>query len=305
MPKVPKLPLLLTFAAALIVLLVLYVSSHNVSVLNPAGIVASKERNLIILSTILMLVVVIPVYTMTILIAWKYRASNHRAKYTPDWDRNKLIEIAWWAIPGAIIFALSIAAWQSAHDLDPYKPLVSDKKPLVIEVVALQWRWLFIYPEQHIASVNLVEFSSDRPVRFVITSDAPMNSFWIPQLGGQIYAMPGMSTELNLMADKNDSYTGTSANISGRGFADMKFVAKSTSQTDFDRWVGTVRQSNVLLTATEYAKLAQPNNDKRVTYYSYVTSSIYSDIIMKYMMPMNQAPEDRAPTMGLMDPNNL
>lgn len=265
--------------------LYLFLSSHNVQVLNPKGVVAAKQRRLIIESTLLMLIVVVPVYILTFLIAWNYRSSNKKSKYQPDFDRHKKLEAAWWVIPGLIILILSVITWRSSYALDPFKPLPSSKPPLTIQVVALQWRWLFIYPEQDIATVNYVQFPNNTPINFEITSDAPMNSFWIPQLAGQIYAMPGMSTQLHLMASNDGTYRGSSANISGEGFASMHFTARSSSNTQFDKWLTSTRQVSSVLDISEYNKLARPNDDVKTIYYSQVDSDLYDQVVMKYMSP--------------------
>jgi cytochrome o ubiquinol oxidase subunit 2 len=232
-----------------------------------------------------MLIVVIPVFVLTFGIAWKYRASNTKAKYSPDWDHNRTAETIWWLIPTAIIGVLAIITWQSSHDLDPYKALDSARKPVTVQVVALQWKWLFIYPEQGIASVNMLEFPEDTPVNFEITGDAPMNSFWIPQLGGQVYAMAGMTTKLHLMADKPGNYDGSSANLSGQGFAGMRFTAKAVTQADFDAWTTSMRRSPTALTTSEYNNLAKPSENNAVKSYVATEPDLYDRIIMKYMMP--------------------
>jgi cytochrome o ubiquinol oxidase subunit 2 len=189
-------------------------------------------------------------------------------------------------IPTVLIAILSVTAWNSAHQLDPYRALASDKQPLTIQVVALDWKWLFIYPQQGVASVNFVQFPANQPVRFQITADAPMNSFWIPQLGGQIYAMPGMATELNLSADQNGSYYGSSANISGTGFAGMHFTAKASSPAGFDQWIASTRNSPNRLSFNAYDKLAQPSQNNPPTTYTSPESGLFDIIIMKYMEPI-------------------
>jgi len=272
-------------ALAVIFLGLHYLSGMNVAVLNPKGIIAHKEFGLLVTATLMMLVVVIPVFILTFVIAWRYRGGNAKARYAPEWDHNHGLEAVWWGIPCALILALSILTWNSSHELDPYKALASTAKPITIQVVSLDWKWLFIYPDQHIATVNFVEFPEATPVNFEITSDAPMNSFWIPQLGGQIYAMAGMSTSLHLMADGAGTYQGSSVNISGKGFAGMTFTAKSTSQTDFDQWVTSVRQGQHYLTQDEYAKLAKPSQNNAPAYYTLGEPDLYNEIMMKYMMP--------------------
>jgi cytochrome o ubiquinol oxidase subunit 2 len=202
--------------AAIIALAVVYFHSVNIAVLDPKGTVGEQEKHLMLFALGLSLIVVIPVFTLLFTFAWRYRASNHHyknRKYSPDWDHSIILETVWWLIPTVLIAILSVTAWNSSHQLDPYRSLASSKQPLTIQVVALDWKWLFIYPQQGVASVNFVQFPANQPVRFQITADAPMNSFWIPQLGGQIYAMPGMATELNLSADQNGNYYGSSAHI--------------------------------------------------------------------------------------------
>ncbi|MFJ3009514.1 ubiquinol oxidase subunit II, partial [Pseudomonas fluorescens] len=215
----------------------------NMTLLNPTGQVGLEQRNLIITATLLMLLVVVPVIVMTFLFAWKYRASNKDAVYTPKWSHSTKIEVAVWTIPVLIIIALGYITYISTHKLDPYRPIESDVKPVTIEVVALDWKWLFIYPEQGIATVNKIVFPAHTPINFKITSDAVMNSFFIPGLGGQIYAMAGMQTKLHLIADRNAEMDGISANYSGAGFTGMKFKAIATSQYDFDAWVSEVKKA--------------------------------------------------------------
>jgi len=280
-----KIILFLLMFAAVTGVFIGLTHGHTFDVLSPEGVIASKERTLILTATALMLIVVIPVFVLTFTIAWRYRADNTAAKYTPDWDHNNWLEAIWWGLPCLIILAVSVLAWNSSHELDPYRQIDSTTKPITIEVVALPWKWLFIYPEQHIATVNMVEFPAQTPVNFLITSDAPMNSFWIPQLGGQIYAMPGMSTQLSLMADHKGTYQGSSANLSGSGFAGMRFTANSTSQADFDQWVSSVKQSASPLTLSDYDNLAAPSKNTPVSYFSSPAFGLYNHVVMKYMSP--------------------
>lgn len=266
----------------------LLLQGHSFPVLDPKGTVAAQQKHLIINVTLLMLVVVIPVFVLTFFIAWKYRAGNKKARYMPEWDNNRAAEVTWWLIPLAIIIAISIMIWKSSHALDPRRPLESNKKPVKIQVVALQWKWLFIYPEQNIATVNFVQFPEDTPVNFEITSDAPMNSFWIPQLGGQIYAMAGMTTRLHLDASEQGDYKGSSANISGEGFAGMKFTARASSESDFNKWAASAKNSSGPLGFDEYQKLAQPSKNSPVATYLESDQNLYDKIIMKYMRPNKQ-----------------
>jgi cytochrome o ubiquinol oxidase subunit 2 len=254
----------------------------NMTLLNPTGQVGLEQRNLIITATLLMLLVVVPVIVMTFLFAWKYRASNKNAVYTPKWSHSTKIEVAVWTIPVLIIIALGYITYISTHELDPYRPIESDVKPVTIEVVALDWKWLFIYPEQGIATVNKIVFPAHTPINFKITSDAVMNSFFIPGLGGQIYAMAGMQTKLHLIADRNAEMDGISANYSGAGFTGMKFKAISTTQEDFDAWVSEVKKSPKQLDQAEYAALAKPSQNNPVELYSSVTPNQFQIIVDKY-----------------------
>jgi cytochrome o ubiquinol oxidase subunit 2 len=266
----------------------LYLSGCNIAVLNPKGLIAAKQSNLIQTATWLMLLIVVPVLIMTFVIAYKYRAKKNNSGYRPDWDYNFFAELLWWGLPCAIIFVLSIITWFSSHSLDPFRPLESDKKPLTIQVIALEWKWLFIYPEQKVACVNMVQFPVDTPVVFEITGDAPMNSFWIPQLAGQIYAMPGMRTKLNLLATATGSYQGSSANLSGEGFSGMRFQAKVSSEGQFIEWIEEVKKAKKALSFEEYKKLALPSQNNRVEFYTLQEADLMNKVIMGYMLPMDE-----------------
>ena len=257
----------------------------NFAVLNPAGEIAQKQKNLIMFTLALSLLIVVPVFIMTFVFAWKYRANNSKAKYMPEWDSNKKLEFVWWTIPIVIILILSIVTWKTSHSLDPYKKLESSVKPLTVQVVAMDWKWLFIYPEQNIASVNELNIPINTPINFEITADAPMNSFWIPQLGGQIYAMAGMQTKLHLIADKPAVYDGSSANLSGQGFAGMDFKTNATTKTEFENWVAKSQESSSYLSWAEYQKLAEPSTNNSVEIYSLKDNNLYNEIIRKYMEP--------------------
>ena len=290
--KISMIKKLIVAVAAVLVIIIIglamwLLTGSNIAVLNPKGAIAAQERDLILFTVLLSLIIVIPVFFLTFMIAWKYRASNKKAKYTPDWDGNKWIETIWWGIPCAIIVVLGIVTWQTTHKLDPYRALSSNVKPLTIQVVALQWKWLFIYPEQRIASVNEVRLPVKTPINFVITADAPMNSFWIPNLGGQVYAMNGMSTKLHLIADTPGDYPGSSANISGKGFAKMTFTAKATTIEDFNAWVVSSKLSPDTLDSATYAELAKPGQAKTPLTYSLSDTHLYDQVIMKYMAPMD------------------
>lgn len=254
----------------------------DIAVLNPKGEIAYKQRTLLTITTVLMLIVVVPVFVMAFVIAWRYREGNKKAKkYEPEWDYSALAESVWWGVPCLIIIALGYFNWKGCHELDPFKPLA--EKQLTIQVVALDWKWLFLYPEQGIATVNFVQFPEKVPVYFEITADAPMNSFWIPQLGGQIYAMAGARSKIHLVAEEPGEFRGSSANISGEGFSGMKFIAKSSSPEDFAAWVESVRGGANVLNWAEYEKLAKPSSYNPVTSYTWEDKDLFERILMQYM----------------------
>lgn len=256
----------------------------ELTVLRPKGFIASEQFALMRIAFWLMLIVAVPVFVMTGWFAWRYRASNRRATYKPDWDSNLWAETVWWGVPCVIILILATLAWRSSHDLDPFKALASDKKPITVQVVALQWKWLFIYPDYGIATVNYLQFPEDTPVNFQITADAPMNSFWIPALGGQVYAMSGMETRLHLMASEPGSFAGSSANLSGEGFADMRFTARASSEQEFARWVQFVRRSPNPLSMEAYHRLAKPGTSKQVGF-SVPEKGLFAAIVRQHMAP--------------------
>jgi cytochrome o ubiquinol oxidase subunit II len=283
--------------AAVVTLAVNYFSHVSIDVLQPKGVIASQQRDLLVMTLGLSLVVVIPVFFMLFLFAWRYREGNYKARYTPDWHENKLLELLWWGIPCAIIGVLGTIAWQSSHALDPFRPLDSSVTPVRVQVVALQWRWLFIYPDFGVATTDDLRFPEKTPINFEITSDAPMNSFWIPSLGGQVYAMSGMSTQLHLMADGVGDYKGSSVNISGEGYADMAFTARSLHQADFDAWVKNVKATGGALDQARYAGVAAPTKKATPQYFALADQDLYTGVIMKYMAPATGG-HDHAETAG-------
>ena len=272
----------LVFIASLILALA---SCNTPIVLDPKGAIGIQEKDLVIDALLLMSIVVIPVIIMTMFFAWKYRASNPKATYAPNWHHSNILEVFVWGIPVVIILVLGTITWRTTHSLDPYKPLQSNKKPLQIEVVALDWKWLFIYPEQNIATVNFIEFPVDTPISFSLTSDAPMNGFQIAQLGTQIYTMAGMKTKLQLIANEAGDYSGRSTNYSGGGFSDMTFVARATTDADFNTWVQSVKNVGNTLDANTYYTLEKPSYADPVTAYASVQNHLFDNIIMKFMMP--------------------
>lgn len=259
--------------------LIWYTQQHTVAVLQPAGPIAAGEKSLLITATLLMLIIVVPVLVLAIYIAWRYREQN-KAPYKPNWDKNIWIEAIWWGVPTIIIVILAVMTWISTHQYDPYKPLAGDN-PVSVQVVALDWRWLFIYPDYGIATVNHLVIPEDRPIAFSITADAPMNSFWIPQLGGQVYAMTGMSTKLHLQADDPGTYYGSAANISGEGFAKMRFSVTSVTDNDFTKWIAVSKQKPTLSLAG-YEQLALPSHDTTAYTFGNSEPRLYDKIMGKY-----------------------
>lgn len=260
----------------------LYLAYHPIAVLDPKGWVAWKERNLLLIATLLMLLVVIPVFILTPLFSIKFRFTNKRAKYSPDWDKSHAIEAIWWGVPCAIILVLSILGWKESRTLDPFTPLPHEEKPLTIQVVALQWRWLFLYPEQGVATLNLLRFPEKRPLHFEISADAPMNSFWIPQLGGQVFAMPKMKTQLHLIAQEPGSFRGSSANISGEGFANMHFLAVATSPQEFDEWIHEMQTSGNKLNLLTYSDIRKPSQETSPQVYRLEEEDLFHQIMRHY-----------------------
>ncbi|MED1918377.1 ubiquinol oxidase subunit II [Brevibacillus sp. DP1.3A] len=261
--------------------------ADNYIVLDPKGPIGEQQKDLMILSTLLTLIVIVPVLILTFVIVWRYRdRKGRKAKYTPNWEHSTKLEIIWWGIPIIIITLIGIVTVRYTYSLEPSKPLESEKKPITIQVTNLDWKWLFQYPEQGIATVNYVQFPEDVPVRFEVTSDAPMNSFWIPQLGGQIYAMSGMSMTLYLQADEQGEYMGSGANFTGKEFAKMFFTANATSQEDFDQWVNQVKNTSPELTLDGYKELTkQGTSDAR--YFSAFPEGLYEMTVTKYAASHN------------------
>ena len=257
-------------------------------VLNPSGDIAAQQGQLIVVSTLLMLLIIVPVIALTILFAWRYRKSNTEAKYDPDWDHSTQLELVIWGAPLLIIIALGLITWISTHKLDPYRPLdrldanrpiSAAAEPLTIEVVALDWKWLFIYPEQGIATINELATPIDVPIRFKITASTVMNSFYIPALAGQIYAMPGMETQLNAVINKPGTFDGFSANFSGAGFSHMRFKYHGMDVADFDQWVKDAKKNGSTLDRAVYTELEQPSEREPVRHFGKVAPDLYHAVL--------------------------
>ena len=249
-------------------------------VLDPQGPVAAAERLLLIDATGIMLVVVVPVIVMTFAFAWRYRASNTRAVYRPDWAYSGQIELTVWSIPTMVVLLLGGVGWISSHALDPAKPLSATVPPLRIEVVSLDWHWLFIYPDAQVATVGDLVVPVGVPIDFELTSATVMSAFFVPQLGSQIYTMPGMTTHLNLLADRPGTYPGLSAQFSGDGFSDMRFDTVALDKQGFEDWVKTTRSGGGKLDAESYAKLAQPSSAVPPSTYGDVAPRLFETLAM-------------------------
>jgi len=250
-----------------------------VGVMEPKGPVGASERLILIDSVAIMLAIIIPLIIATFLFAWWFRASNAKAVYRPDWAFSGTLELIVWAIPALVILFLGGIAWFGSHDLDPYKALASSSKPLEVEVVSLDWKWLFIYPDAGVASVNELVMPVGRPVHFRLTSTGVMNSFFVPQLGSQIYTMAGMATQLSLQADKPGTYHGISAMFSGAGFADMHFDARALSAADYAAWVAGAKASGGALNRSSYAVLAEPSENVQPVTYRSIDPGLFDAIV--------------------------
>jgi cytochrome o ubiquinol oxidase subunit 2 len=251
--------------------------------LDPQGPVGKAERLILLDATAIMLAVIVPVIVLIFAFAWWFRSGNSRARYRPDWEYSGRIEMITWSIPALIILFLGGIAWISSHDLDPPAPLKSSAPALEVEVVSVDWRWIFIYPKQGIASVDRLTVPAGVPIHFRLTSTSVMNSFFIPQLGTQIYTMPGMTTQLNLLADHPGSYSGLSAQFSGEGFSDMRFEVVAVAAAEFQPWVDTTHSAGGVLDRPTFEQLARPASDHAVKTYGEVTTGLFDSIVSAHV----------------------
>jgi cytochrome o ubiquinol oxidase subunit 2 len=287
-----KHPSLVTCGRVLALGALLMLGGCNLEILSPKGDIGMQEKQLILTALGLMLIVVIPVIFMTVYFAWKYRASNTAADYAPRWSHSTGIEVVVWTIPCIIVGILAVITWRTSHSLDPYRPLDARATPVQVDVVSLDWKWLFIYPQYGIASVNELAFPVDTPVNFRITSATVMNSFFIPQLGSQIYSMAGMETQLHLNARAAGTYAGISANYSGAGFSGMKFNAIATTQEGFRDWIQKARAANRPLDNATYDALNKPSVNVPATLYSSAPGGMFDFILHRHMNEMAGLPAD-------------
>ncbi len=260
----------------------------NAVVMNPSGDVAVQQRDLVLYSTGLMLLIIVPVMALTVLFAWRYRHTNTKARYEPEWHHSTQLELVIWAAPLLIVMCLGAMTWMGTHILDPYRQVAriapgqnvpAEMQPLKVEVVALDWKWLFIYPELGIATVNELAAPVGRPIDFSITSSSVMNSFYIPALAGQIYAMPGMQTQMHAVINKPGDYEGISANYSGAGFSGMHFRFHGLSDAAFKTWVAGIKADGGSLTASQYLVLERPSENVAVQHYAEVSPTLYHAVL--------------------------
>jgi cytochrome o ubiquinol oxidase subunit 2 len=272
-----------TSRSALALMVLALGGCNQLELLNPKGNIGAQEKDLILLALGLMLLVVIPVIVLTLVFAWRYRETNTKAIYAPKWAHSTRIEVVVWSIPCVIVAFLAMLIWGTTHTLDPYRPLVSNVAPVRVDVVALNWKWLFIYPDYGVATVNRLAIPVGTPINFRLTSESLMNSFFIPQLGSQVYAMAGMQTQLHLIADEPGTYVGRSSAYSGEGFSDMHFDTVAMPREQFDAWLREAQNAPVALNDARYRVLAQPSVSVPVTSYARVTPGLFDGIVDRYM----------------------
>jgi cytochrome o ubiquinol oxidase subunit II len=274
------MPLLLFGFLAFIAFLI---SDKNVAIFNPKGLIAYEQFRLLVFVLILLLAAALPVMFLLYFTAWKYRESNTKAVRDPYPFQSKFLAWVIWLVPIAFLLILTPIMWSTTHKFEPKKTLVADAKPLTVQVIAMRWKWVFLYPEQKIATVNFVQIPKDTPVTFELTADeAPMSSFWIPNLGGQLYSMTSHVNRLNLMGETVGDYRGSSAEINGAGFSGMKFIARVSTAEDFENWVQEVKQSQQSLDKGGYRALLKPSENNPVALYANYNDSIFDSIVKKY-----------------------
>ena len=271
--------------ACQLAVLVLLTAGCNRGILDPVGPVASAEKTILINSTAIMLAIIIPTMIATVGVAWWFRRGNKRATYRPDWEYSGAIELVVWSIPALTVMLLGGIAWIGAHDLEPSAPLKSATPAVKVDVVSLDWKWLFIYPDQGVATVNELVVPAGAPVTFRLTSATVWNSFFVPQLGTMIYTMPGMTTRLNLQADKPGDYEGLSSHFSGDGFPGMKFAVHALPADQFAMWAQGARGTGAALDGKTYAELAKPSSYVKPVTYGAVAPGLFDSIAMQRPLP--------------------
>jgi cytochrome o ubiquinol oxidase subunit 2 len=274
---------------AIAVIPLLMLPGCNRGILDPVGPVGAAEKQILINSTAIMLAIIIPTMIATVAFAWWFRRGNSKATYRPDWEYSGAIEMVVWAIPALTVLLLAGITWIGSHDLDPARPLKSNNPPLNVEVVSLDWKWLFIYPDQGIATVNQLVVPAGTPVNFKLTSATVWNAFFVPQMGSMIYTMPRMSTRLNLQADRLGEFRGQSAHFSGDGFPGMQFKVEAIPPDQFAMWAQGARGQGVALDPRAYAELSKPSSYVKPITYGAVVPGLY-DAIVAGREPANPVP---------------
>ena len=263
----------------------LSLSACQADLLNPAGPIGLAEKTILIDSVAIMLAIVVPAMVAILGFAWWFRASNTRAAYLPGWAYSGRIEMIVWGIPALVIVLLGGVAWIGSHQLDPAEPLVSDSPPLEVQAVSLDWKWLFIYPAQGIATVNLLVMPAGVPVHFTLTSGSVMNAFFIPRLGSMIYTMNGMTTQLNLRADAAGVFRGQSSHFSGDGFSDMRFSVRAVPAAQFAAWIEAARGTGPVLDANGYAALAKQTTAPEPVTMRLLDTELFQKIVTRALPP--------------------
>ncbi len=289
------------FAGAMMIGLTLLVSGCDfsyMSTMDPVGPIGETERDITLLTILLMAFVFIPILGMTIAIAWRYRSTSTNSKYTPDWDHSWLVELFAWGGPIIILIILAVMTWISTHDLDPYKAIESDAKPIRIDAVATDWKWLFIYPEEGVASVNEFAFPKNVPLEIHLTSNSVMNAFMIQRMGTQIFAMSGMQTKLHLMSRETGNFDGGNYQYTGDGFSKMRFLARAMTEDNYQQWLDQVRSQGSAIDLTKFQKFAQPSVADGVTYFAPVQDGLFDKIINQFREPGALPEQQMAPGHG-------
>jgi len=263
----------------------LLLTACHFAVLDPRGPIGREDRTILIDSLAIMLAIGVPTIIATFAFAWWFRASNKRARYRPDWEFSGAIELVVWAIPAMTILLLGGVAWIGSHELDPAKPLPAREAPVEIEVISLDWKWLFIYPQQGIASINQLVVPAGVPLHFSLTSASVWNVFFIPQLGSMIYTMNGMTTQMNLQADEPGTFRGLSAHFSGDGFSDMHFAVRAVAANEFETWSNGQRGAGPTLDAAAYKKLTEQSINEPPSMFGAVTPGLFGQVVRQVLAP--------------------